>query len=584
MEDSGFLAQLPAETREEWFQSFASLQQAMLDHRKTQDRIFERALRHHVLEELTKPCPAPIVSSDWQADLRGGANPSAEVQVDVSQLEPADAAHGVDSGSAVDGAACAPPQPMPLKPACTVSYSDCLMVDMINSAAIGRLRALRQRTAHGTPPRFRDRVEEQSLRAMIWWSALREPPRTSRLARMLKSRVWEGASILAILLNTCFMTWTVDAQMRLPSSSSEFPPWVGAVETFFTLFFSFEIVLKICVHRLYFFCNATVYWNMFDGFLVGLAFLEMTGASESNATFMRSLRVLRITRALRVLKFATQLRCMLQSIMGSVISLFWAFTVIIFIFFLFSLALVQGVSLHMSSPESANLDEDARSMILSQFGSVAKAMYAFQICTTGGDDWINYVNGLAPSGILNVCVFLFGVSFTQIALMNILTGIFVEKAIELAVPDRDARVLQKRRADAKTARELCALLEKLDSDGSGTISRQEFAVVSKDEHIGSLLKVLGVDIRDADMFFDIVARSSEDGEAELTMLMDALMRMKGHATGFDVQSLAYRTYLLSKQVTKIQREMLTRSLVAEAACDIGAVDRSQVVPPHLARL
>lgn len=91
-------------------------------------------------------------------------------------------------------------------------------------------------------------------------------------------------------------------------------------------------------------------------------------------------------------------------------------------------------------------------------------------------------------------------------------------------------------------------------------------------------------MRDAHMFFDIVAGSGEDGEVELTMLMDALMRMKGHATGFDVQSLSYRTHLLSKQVTKIQREMLTHRLVAKAACDIGAVDRSQVVSPHLARL
>jgi len=293
------------------------------------------------------------------------------------------------------------------------------------------------------------------------------------------------------------------------------------------------------------------------------------------------LRVLRIVRALRILKYATELRCMLQSVVGSVMSLFWAFAVITFIFFLFSLALVQGMSMQITS---VSLDDDAMSLTVSQFGSVGRAMYAFLICTTGGDDWVNYVNSLVPLGPLNVWVFLIGVNLTQIALMNILTGIFVEKAIQLGVPDHDARILQKRRADARIAKELCAFLNTLDSDRSGTISWKEFSAVSQDEVVESMMKVLGVDIRDAQMFFDIVAASDPYGEVEISVLADVLMCLKGQATGFDVQALAYRTHILSKQVDKIQRLILMRSLTAEDACDTDAVDRSQGVPPNIARL
>ena len=53
--------------------------------------------------------------------------------------------------------------------------------------------------------------------------------------------------------------------------------------------------------------------------------------------------------------------------------------------------------------------------------------------------------------------------------MNILTGIFIEKALKLAQPDRERLALELRKDQLKQVNELTALVKNLDVDRSGTI-------------------------------------------------------------------------------------------------------------------
>jgi len=140
--------------------------------------------------------------------------------------------------------------------------------------------------------------------------------------------------------------------------------------------------------------------------------------------------------------------------------------------------------------------------------------------------------------------------------MNILTGIFVEKAIMLATPDRMARTMQKRRADAVLAQDLREFLEDLDVDNSGTITREEFSAIAANPTMQAMLKVMGLDIRDASMFFDMVSKCGEDDAVEISLLAEALMRIKGEATSFDVQAVAFRTHMLGRRIEELHGALL----------------------------
>lgn len=407
------------------------------------------------------------------------------------------------------------------------------------------------------------RLEDRVLKFLIWFSSsVREPVREGRVARLVQSIGWETFISLTICLNTVFIVYTADYQM---AHVGELPVWAREVETCFAILFLFELLLKLYVHKLYFFCNDKMSWNNFDLALVFFTVMASLAGEDSNATFLRSVRVLRVARALQILKFATQLRCILQSILGSLMSLFWAFMVLFFIFILFATALVQGLALHLSSPEAEFLDEEANAQLRKFFGSVTTTVLTFHFCSTGGDDWVDYAFLLYPTGIVNVVVFMFTVSFTHIALMNILTGIFVEKAIQLAIPDRKALAQEQRRIDAALAQDLRNILEELDVDGSGTITWQEFSTVASDTMVRTLLNVMGLDLRDAKMFFEMVKSSNGAAEIDISLLTDALMRMKGDATGFDVQAVAFRTYLLGQRMERLQLQLANIDTIGERA-------------------
>merc|ERR1719436_2177799 len=94
--------------------------------------------------------------------------------------------------------------------------------------------------------------------------------------------------------------------------------------------------------------------------------------------------------------------------------------------------------------------------------------------TTGGIDWAVIFNMTYKSGAFKAVIFTFYVAFFVIAIWNIVTSKFIERALRLAQPEVDSIMLESRRQELRDSAELSKMLYSIDSDGSGTISRPEF--------------------------------------------------------------------------------------------------------------
>merc|ERR1712039_132963 len=90
--------------------------------------------------------------------------------------------------------------------------------------------------------------------------------------------------------------------------------------------------------------------------------------------------------------------------------------------------------------------------------------------TTGGKDWGLIYKELAEHGGLIAAVFLFFIFFFAIAMWNIMTSVFVDKALRLAQPDLESQALEKSMQDLMDCEELCSLVRESDSTGEGLIS------------------------------------------------------------------------------------------------------------------
>merc|ERR550532_2321127 len=175
---------------------------------------------------------------------------------------------------------------------------------------------------------------------------------------------------------------------------------------------------------------------------------------------------------------------------------------------------------------------------------------------TGGVDWVDFYSVIKKTGSFNAAVFIAYTGFIEIAVMNILTGLFVESAMKLAQPDHDSRALEVCRAENAQHRQLMRLCEELDKDGSGTLTKQEFSKNMNNGKLKYFLATLGLDIRDAERFFELLEDNSS--EIDIGSFVDACMKLKGAATSIDLQGLALKTVQLQRSQSQFEKNLVHR--------------------------
>jgi len=153
-------------------------------------------------------------------------------------------------------------------------------------------------------------------------------------------------------------------------------------------------------------------------------------------------------------------------------------------------------------------------------------------------------------------------------LMNLVTAIIVENAMQSSANDREHVLQEKASKQRKDLNELKALFALMDSDGSGTLSWGEFQESFGDETMCKKWMLLDFLPEECKELFSLL--DDGDGEIETNEFFEGLTRMKGHAQSKDL-------YRLQKAVIKIQETVddLSTSMA-------GLIPRNSVGVSHVA--
>merc|ERR1712079_863520 len=91
-----------------------------------------------------------------------------------------------------------------------------------------------------------------------------------------------------------------------------------------------------------------------------------------------------------------------------------------------------------------------------------------------------------------------------LALMNIVTGIFVNDAVAMA--QRDLAIVQETQAQLHAVHiaQLSAVFSETDTDGSGSITPQELEAACERDDVKNILHCMGIDVQDALDFFNVL--------------------------------------------------------------------------------
>jgi hypothetical protein len=268
---------------------------------------------------------------------------------------------------------------------------------------------------------------------------------------------------------------------------------------------------------------------------------------------VKALRVFRLIRAIDVL------RLMLNALLGSIFSLLWSILMMSLIFYMFGVVLVQFTTqyLYLEQDGGQSTDPEIIDNLLLHFGSVEGAMLSLYMATTGGNDWAVYYNALDPTGSASLAIFLFFVAFSQIALMNILTGIFVEHAMELAKPNRQDLVAQHNRQMRRQTKHLEAIVREIDTADTGCISEAAFHENIR-EPTGKLrqyLASMGIHEADAVHFYHLLKSATFGKEVEIPHFVSGVMRLRGDVQNLDVQGLIVEMKIVHKKIHEVHREL-----------------------------
>jgi len=415
----------------------------------------------------------------------------------------------------------------------------------------------------------------RSLKAVLEFSESQEPQRTGRLARLVESRKFNIMCALFVATNCAFLIYASDYEMdqyqaNLFSSNSV----LRSIEIGFMSFYTIELVLRLIVHGMYFFQCPDAAWNMLDFCLVCVGLLDVAASALSNGTgpnlnpsFMRMLRLFRVVKVLRVvrtIRFLSELRLMFQCLLGSMLSLTWSLLMILLIVYMFALLLVQGLIQELRGqdllPEDQALRPDQKDILLADFGSVADAMLVLIQVTTEGREWGTVFEVLQPLGGYIPWVLVVFIIFFNLAVWNIVTSMFVEKAIKLAKPDIDDACLEQHIEDAQDADELTKIFTALDTDNSGTMSLHELQGLLVHPKFRDYLRVRGIRIEDAELFHRMLLSACNDSgeDVHISLVVAACLRMKGLASSMDLHALSFEAKLMSRKQRQLLVDCCTR--------------------------
>jgi len=307
------------------------------------------------------------------------------------------------------------------------------------------------------------------------------------LKKVVTSAIFDASFGIVILINSVCIG--IEQTMQLQGQDTVV---INMLDQVFLALYCLELTLRVYVFRLRVFKD---HWVKFDAALVcfGIAsswiLVPVLGSAEQLGPILvlRTARLLRLVRMVRLLVKFKELWMLTRGLLNSATIMGHTIILLILILYVFGCVGVEVVTKH----DLTDTDPEFRNIVEMYFNSTARTMLTLvQFITM---DSINAIYApLIKKDWKLAFYFMSLVMVVSILLLNLITAIVVNKAMEQAHQDNDAMhayELGKRKALVKQLREIFI---RLDDDVSGQVTRAELANIT-DQDKQLLFGLLGTD-------------------------------------------------------------------------------------------
>jgi voltage-gated sodium channel len=307
-----------------------------------------------------------------------------------------------------------------------------------------------------------DRASYFSEDSWLYWMQ-------SRVEATLASGDFDALIGMLIVVNIVLIG--VEQNLRLSASDQNNNGfWLEVLEVVDNIFFSIyliELLARIFVYGIQVFQNK---WVKVDALILLVNVIAKLFVSGTNANI---LRVCRLCRAGRLVVKFRELYLLLHGLVASAPTMFYTMVLLLLILYVFACIGIEVVRFHPSYKTDATFF----AIVEKNFSSLGVTLLTL-VQFVAMDNVAAIYSPLIKADWTLAFYFMLIIIFVPIVVMNIITAVMVNSAMENAEYDREAQKQVEENRRKKLVKILDVHFEEMDADGSGNISLEEL------EHAG----------------------------------------------------------------------------------------------------
>merc|ERR1712232_1011046 len=254
----------------------------------------------------------------------------------------------------------------------------------------------------------------------------------SFVRQFVETWYFEFVAWVIILANALWLG--LDTEYNARHLYEDRPGIFPQISMFFCIVFTFELAFRICAQGKHYFIERSWRTNVFDIFIVALQWVYILvtalGKDHFSSYYLRFLRLFSFFRIVRIMHTKSELRLLFNMIGGSLHSLCALLAIMFLSTFFFGNVLTQiSTEFCRRNPN----EEEATEELQRYYGSLAQSMLSLYESMTDGIHWHEVMEPMvtycSPWVKLMFSAYM---GFTMLALMNILSGFFMESAMQVA--------------------------------------------------------------------------------------------------------------------------------------------------------
>ncbi|CAE7879744.1 cac [Symbiodinium microadriaticum] len=382
--------------------------------------------------------------------------------------------------------------------------------------------------------------------------------------------------MLLILANVILLGIEVDVSSSL--GVNDVPQSFGIINLVIVGVFVVEVTLKLLAMGCStYWLGPDSAWNIFDFCIVAVSVgeslinfwaeavsddpSEMDGSNAQQlfASLLRLARALRGIRVVRLFRYVSALRTLVLSIVGTTASLFWTLVMLMILFYGFGIALTQLVVDHcrlqtIAAQEDPNAIPRCPDDLGMYWESVPESMLTLFMAISGGLSWDDAMRPIRKVSSLAFALVILYIVIAVFAVLNVVTGVFCNTAIESASADKEVATIKQARKRAAQVDQLKDIFKELDHSGSNNISLQDMEEAIDTKKLSHFLDSIGISTDDVWTFFMLLDRD-ENGLIDIEEFVSGCMQLNGPAKSLQLAKMSYENKLTRQALKKLSGEL-----------------------------